>query len=174
MEMALVVTQPAGSLTDNNYMAMLSVKDAAKAASQLAALAGNTDNKEEYYNGYTIRVIDRKSVMQDLLGSLFFRVNKFFYTSVNSHIVIANQASVLRAYINDVKTGNLLVKQDRYQSLAAQVPAKGNLFFYCSIPQSERLFSSIAAPAWVKWLAEYGEVLNNWNGLTFSVGAEPG
>ncbi len=173
-EMALVVTQPAGSLTDNNYMAMLSVKDAAKAASQLAALAGNTDNKEEYYNGYTIRVIDRKSVMQDLLGSLFFRVNKFFYTSVNSHIVIANQASVLRAYINDVKTGNLLVKQDRYQSLAAQVPAKGNLFFYCSIPQSERLFSSIAAPAWVKWLAEYGEVLNNWNGLTFSVSRQQG
>ncbi len=173
-EMALVVTQPVGTPGDNNYIALLAVKDSLKAESGLKALAGSEGQQEELYNGYTIRYINKKSVLSALFGSLFHRVNRFYYTRINHHLVIANQAGVLRVYINDVKTGNLLTKQDRYQSLAARVPVRGNLFFYCSIPQSEKLFSSIAAPAWVQWLAEYGEVLQNWNGLAFSIGNSNG
>ena len=168
-EIGLVVTQPVGSLNDNNFMAILAVKDSAKCLHSLEALAGAGAVKEELYNGYSIRYIDRKSILENLFGALFVKVNRFFYTRINHHMVIANQASVLRAYINDVKTNNMLVNEDRYQTLAPQVPASGNLLFYCSIPQSEKLFSTIAAPAWVTWLAQYGEVLNNWNGLTFSV-----
>lgn len=173
-EMALVVTQPVGAPGDNNYIAMLAVKDSAKAESSLKMYAGSDGQKEELYNGYAIRYINKKSTLASLFGSLFQRVNRFYYTRINHHLVIANQAGVLRAYINDVKTGNLLTKQDRYQSLAARVPVRGNVFFYCSIPQSEKLFSSIAAPAWVQWLADYGEVLQNWNGLAFSIGNSNG
>lgn len=168
-EVALIVTQPVAAPGDNNYMAMLSVADSAKAERSLELMAGSEGQQEEKYNGYTIRYINRKGVMPALFGSLFKRVSRFYYTRINHHIVIANQAGVLRAYINDVRTGNLLVKQDRYQSLAARVPVRGNLFFYGSIPQSEKLFASIAAPSWVQWLADYGEVLKNWNGLAFSV-----
>lgn len=168
-EVALIVTQPVAAPGDNNYMAMLSVKDSAKAERSLSLMAGSEGQQEEKYNGYTIRYINRKGVMPALFGSLFKRVSRFYYTRINHHVVIANQAGVLRAYINDVRTGNLLVKQDRYQSLAARIPVRGNLFFYGSIPQSEKLFSSIAAPAWVQWLTNYGEVLKNWNGLAFSV-----
>ena len=173
-EVGLVVTQPVGNPGDNNYIALIGVKDSARAETALRTFAGAEGQKEELYNGYAIRYINRKSVMAGLFGSLFNRVSKFYYTRINHHLVIANQAGVLRAYINDVKTGNLLTKQDRYQSLSTRVPSRGNVFFYCSIPQSEKLFSSIAAPAWVQWLADYGEVLQNWNGLAFSVGNNNG
>lgn len=168
-EVGLIVTQPVAVPGDNNYIAMISVMDSAKAERDLALMAGPEGQQEEKYNGYAIRYINRKGVMPALFGSLFKRVNRFYYTRINHHIVIANQAAVLRAYINDIRTGNLLTKQDRYLSLAARVPVRGNLFFYGSIPQSEKLFSSLAAPAWVKWLADYGQVLKNWNGLAFSV-----
>lgn len=173
-EMALVVTQPVGTPGDNNYIALLAVRDSAKAESALNALAGSEGQQEELYNGYAIRYINKKTVLPALFGSLYNRVSRFYYTRINHHLVVANQAGVLRGYINDVKTGNLLTRQDRYQSLSARVPVRGNVFFYCSIPQSEKLFSSIAAPAWVQWLAEYGEVLQNWNGLAFSIGNSNG
>ncbi|MBL7923253.1 MAG: DUF3352 domain-containing protein [Bacteroidia bacterium] len=171
-EIALIVTQPAASLSDNNFMAMLSVRDSARCQQSLEALGGSV--KEELYNGYSIRYIDRKWILKDLFGSLFNRVSRFYYTRINHHIVIANQASVVRAYINDIKTSNLLVKEDRYKSLATHVPEKGNIFFYCSIPQSEKVFASIAAPAWVTWLASYGSTLKNWNGITFSISNNQG
>lgn len=168
-EIALVVTQPAGALSDNNYLSILHIKNTEQCKRSLESLVGNDAIKEELYNGYAIRYIDRKWIMKDLFGSLFTPVNRFYYTIIGSYMIVGNQASVIRAYINDYKTNNLLVKEDRYKSLAAHVPRKGNVFFYCSIPQSEKVFSSIAAPAWVTWLASYGEVLKNWNGLTFSI-----
>lgn len=168
-EIGLIVTQPVGNPGDNNYLAMLSVNDSLQLEKSMALLAGPGGQQEEQYNGYTIRYINKKGMLNGLFGQLFKRVHRFYYTRINHHIVIANQAGVLRGYINDVRTGNLLVKQDRYLSLATRVPVRGNLFFYGSIPQSEKLFSSIAAPAWVQWLADYGDVLKNWNGLAFSI-----
>jgi len=173
-ELALVVTQPAGNLSDNNYMAILHVKSIDKCKRSLEALMGSSAINEELYNGYTIRYIDRKWILKDLFGSLFTPVNKFYFTQIGNYLVVGNQASVLRAYINDVKTNSLLVKEDRFKALATHIPAKGNLFFYCSIPQSEKVFSSIAAPAWVTWLAAYGAILKNWNGLTFSISNNSG
>lgn len=168
-EIALVVTQPAGALNDNNYLSILHVKNIEQCKRSLESLVGKDAIKEELYNGYAIRYIDRKWIMKDLFGSLFSPVNRFYYSVVGNYLIVGNQASVIRAYINDYKTNSLLVKEDRYKALAAHVPRKGNIFFYCSIPQSEKVFSSIAAPAWVTWLASYGEVLKNWNGLTFSI-----
>ena len=173
-EVALVVTQPAGTLNDNNYLSILQVKDATTCKRSLETLVDDGSIKEELYNGYAIRYIDRKWILKDLFGSLFTPVSKFYYTIIGNYLIVGNQASVLRAYINDYKTSNLLVKEDRYTSLAAHIPQKGNLFFYCSIPQSEKVFSSIAAPAWVTWLASYGDVLKNWNGLTFSISNNKG
>jgi Protein of unknown function (DUF3352) len=168
-EIALVVTQPAGTLSDNNYLSIVHVKNTEQCKRSLESMVGKDGMREEVYNGYAIRYIDRKWIMKDLFGPLFTPVNRFYYSVVGNYLIIGNQASVIRAYINDYKTNNLLVMEDRYKALAAHVPRKGNIFFYCSIPQSEKVFSSIAAPAWVTWLASYGELLKNWNGLTFSI-----
>ncbi|MBK7963979.1 MAG: hypothetical protein IPK10_00765 [Bacteroidetes bacterium] len=165
----MVVTQPAGSLSDNNYFSILQVKNIEQCNRSLESLMGSNAIKEELYNGYAIRFIDRKWILKDLFGSLFSPVNRFYYSVIGNYLVVGNQASVIRGYINDYKTNNLLIKEDRYKALATHVPRKGNIFFYCSIPQSEKVFSSIAAPAWVTWLASYGDVLKNWNGLTFSI-----
>lgn len=172
-ELALVVTQPAGALNDNNYLTFIHVKNAEKCQRALESLNGGVI-QEELYNGYSIRYIDRKWILKDLLGSLFQPMNKFYYALVGNYLVAGNQPSVLRAYINDYKTQNLLVNEDRFKALTTYIPKKGNVFFYCSIPQSEKVFSSIAAPAWVTWLASYGEVLKNWNGLTFSISRSNG
>lgn len=171
-EIALLVTQPALHLSDNNFIALVSVQDSLKCQQSLTALSGKTAGSAELYNGCTIRYIEKKSLMEGLFGTLFKRVNRFYYTAINQHIVIGNQASVLRAYINDVKTGNLLKNEDRYKSLAVHVPLKSNVFFYAGFPQAVKLFNSYASPSWNTWLSENGDILSNWSGLTYSISNE--
>lgn len=168
-EIALLVTQPAVSLSDNNFLALISVKDSVNCHKSLAKLAGPAPEAVELYNGYAIRYIEKKAVLEGVFGSLFKRVSRFYFTTINHHIVIGNQASVLRAYINDMKTGNLLIKDERFRSLSVHIPKSGNLFFYAGIPQSTRIFKSVASPSLTTWLEKEGDFLGNWNGITFSI-----
>lgn len=168
-EIALVVTQPTLNLSDNNFLALISVKDSLKCQQSLQKMAGASTEAVEYYNGYTIRYIPQRAVLEDEFGKLFKRVNKFYYTAINHHIVIGNQASVIRAYINDVKTGNMLKNEERFRSLTTHIPSKGNILFYAGIPQGMNIFNGVANAAWTKWIAAEGSNLKNWNALVFSV-----
>ncbi len=173
-EIALIITQPAVNLNDNNFMAMLSVRDSLKCAKSLSNFAGQAAGAVEYYNGYAIRFIDKPDLLKGVFGKLFHRVNRFYYTAVNEHIVVANQASVLRGYINDVRTGNLLSHEDRFKSLSVRIPAKGNILLYAGIPSTAKVIKSIAAGDWKNWLNINGSMLNNWNGFTFSLSSRNG
>ncbi|MBK7887063.1 MAG: DUF3352 domain-containing protein [Bacteroidetes bacterium] len=155
-EIALLVTQPAVSLSDNNFLALISVKDSVNCQKSLAKLAGPAQEAVEFYNGYAIRYIGKKTVLEGVFGSLFKRVSRFYFTTINHHIVIGNQASVLRAYINDMKTGNLLIKDERFRSLSVHIPKSGNLLFYSGIPQSTRIFKKFASPSLINWLEKEG------------------
>ena len=173
-ELALVVTQPVKTLTDNNFLALLSVTDSASCLRSLGQLASDPVIREEYYNGYYIRYLPGKNIMSAVFGPLFNRVSRFYFSYVNGVLVVGNQAAVIRSYINDVKTGNFLKEEDKFKHLLPQIPEKGNLLFYGNVPQSERIFTSVAAPSWVTWLAQHGAILKNWNGLTFSVSNKDG
>ncbi len=177
-ELALMITQPVSSGLENHCFAIIGINDMNSCKSSLLKLGetvkNTSSNAEESYNGYTIRYIPLQGVLPAVLGPLFVRVNRFYYTIIEDYLVVANQASALRGYINDVKTGNLLRSNERFNILLQQTPKKINLFFYANIPQSEKIFRSVAAPHWVNWLAQYSNTLKGWNGLTFSVTTDNG
>lgn len=179
-EMGLVLSQPVNASGDNHYFGIISVKNESNCRSELIRLArdyGNNDpasNAQETYNGYTIRYLPVNSLMPDLYGPLFTKVTRFYYSVINGYLVIANQASSLRGFINDVKTKNLLASDERFKNLNAGIAPEANLRFYCSIPQSEKLFRSIAAPGWTDWLTRYGNTLKGYNGILFSVNRKEG
>ncbi len=175
-EISLVVTQPVSGVLDNHYFALIGVSNPALCKSQLQALAkqSGSTSEEETYNGYTIRYLPQQGVLPCLLGPLYVKLNHFYYSVIDNYLVVANQASALRGFINDIKTKNLLVADARYSALSGTIPAKSNLVFYCSIPQSERIFRSVAAPHWVSWLSKYSETLKSWNGMTLSISSQKG
>lgn len=173
-EMALLVTQPVARLTENNYVAFISMRDTTLAMCTLQKLAGEGAALQESYSGYVIRHVDRKGLLPAVFGSLFNRLNRFYYIQAGRFLVVANQASVLRALINDYKSGNLLHTQPRFKAMESSMHREGNLLFFCDIPQSEKIFAGIAAPAWVKWLTQYHDYIQNWNGVTLSISNKDG
>jgi hypothetical protein len=175
-----LVTQPVSSGLDNHYFAIISVNNEKVCISSLLNFAKNIKNSEneldaaELYNGYTIRYLSLQGILPSIFGPIFNRVNKFYYTIIEGHLIVANQASSLRGFINDIRTKNLLVNDDRYHAMAADIPKQSNLLFYCSIPQSEAIFRAVAVPEWVNWLSKYGETLKGWNGLSFAISNQQG
>lgn len=179
-EIALIVTQPVSVGVDNHYFAALKINDEAKCKTDLAALEKldqdqNTSNPaEESYNGYTIRFVPEPNVLPSVFGPLFSKMNKCYYTIINGYLICSNQVSALRGYINDIKTNSLINQDPRFTTLSSNIPKKGNLLFYCSIPQSEKIFRSVAAPQWVNWLVKYSERLKSWNGLIMNISNDGG
>lgn len=176
-EISLIVTQPVSTGNDNHYFTAISVKNEAvckKQLSDLSATVAGSSNAEESYNGYAIRYIPVSDVLPDVFGPLFGRMNRCYYTIINGYFLASNQVSSLRGYINDIKTNNLLNTDPRFSSLVSAVPQQGSLFFYGSIPQSEKIFRSVAAPQWVSWLAKYSEKLKSWNGLVLNIASKDG
>lgn len=174
-EIALIVTQPVSVGVDNHYFAALKVNDEAKCKVDLEALEkykldpNANAPAEESYNGYTIRFVPEPNVLPLVFGPLFSKMNKCYYTIINGYLICSNQVSALRGYINDIKTNSLISQDPRFSALSSSIPQKGNLLFYCSIPQSEKIFRSVAAPQWVNWLVKYSERLKSWNGLIMNI-----
>jgi len=179
-EIALLVTKPVTMGSNNNYFALININNVSNCKSSLNAftvnlkLSDKSAESEESYNGYTIKYLPLQGILPSLLGPLFIRINRFYYTIIENHLVVANQASALRGFINDIKTKNLLITDQRYLTMKNSIPVQSNLFFYCSIPQSEVIFRTVAVPQWVNWLAKYGATLKGWNGLTFSIANQKG
>jgi hypothetical protein len=179
-EIALIVTQPVSVGVDNHYFAAIRVNNEAQCKSDLQALEkykldpSATAPAEESYNGYTIRFVPEPDVLPIVFGPLFSKMNKCFYTIINGYLICSNQVSALRGYINDVKTNSLISQDPRFSALTSSIPQKGNLLFYCSIPQSEKIFRSVAAPTWVNWLVKYSERLKSWNGLIMNISNDGG
>lgn len=173
-EVALLLTQPVARLSDNNYIAFVAFKDSIRCLSALRKIAGEEAELKESYSGYFIRHMNRRGVLASVFGPLFNKVNRFYYIQVNGFLVVANQASTLRAYINDIKAGSLVQSDTRFKSMEATIHQEGNLLFFADIPQSEKIFSNSATPAWVKWLAGNYDYIQNWNGVAFSVSNNKG
>lgn len=176
-EISLIVTQPISNGSNNHYFAAIRVKNEVACKMQLndlASLVSKESNAEESYNGYAIRYLPVPDVLPAVFGPLFDRMNRCYYTLINGYFIASNQVSSLRGFINDIKTNNLLKTDPRFSSLMASVPQQGSLFFYGSIPQSEKIFRSVAAPQWVNWLAKYSDKLKSWNGLVLNIACKDG
>lgn len=172
-EYAIVITEPAGSNYDNNVLAFFSAPDQNKALKNLrelgAIVSANQSSKitEEKYNGYTIGLINFKGVMQSLYGDVFKRLNKFFYTSVDGYVIISNQASSLRSYLDDYENKNFLFTDDEKNILKNQ-DRSCNFFLYSRIPACKYIFNSIGSKDAIEFLAQY-KGLSQWNAFSYRI-----
>jgi len=176
-EIGLVVVKPINGQKDYHYFGLASLKNNDSCLAVLAAISRVVSEKsipEEHYNGAVIHMIPGQGLMPVLYGPLFSKINRFYYAILDSTLVVTNQVSALRSYINDYRLGNFLAADNRFHSLESPLPTLSNLYFYCSIPQSEKLFASVAAPQWTSWLAKYSPSIRSWNGVTLAISSQGG
>ena len=176
-EVSLIVTEPVSEGDNNNYFAAVAVNNASVCQRKMLAaseLGSNSKPLEEIHNGIAIRKLKKSDFIPSVLGPLFSKLSGSYYCVINGYFVASNQVSALRGFINDNKNKNLLIDQERFKTITNMVHPFGNLYFYASFPQSEKIFKSIAAPGWLDWLTQYGNQVKGWNGLALNIASSNG
>lgn len=176
-EVSLIVTEPVSESNDNNYFAAVAVNNSSICQKKMLEVSEKSESNkplEESYNGVIIRKLKMNDLIPSVLGPLFSKLNGSYYCIINNYFVASNQVAALRGFINDNKSKNLLIGQERFKSITNVVHPFGNLYFYAGFPQSEKIFKSIAAPGWLDWLTQYGNKVKGWNGLALNIGSSNG
>jgi len=172
-EYALVITEPSGSTYDNNSFAVIKARDIKKAKKSLASMSNNINKKnnkptkEESYNGYNIGNISLTGVLPAILGESFNKVNKMYYTMVEDYIVVGNQASAIRSFIDDFRSGLLLYKTDYFQDLNNQYADKCNHFIFVHPEFAVPIFKSMANDEWKKNADNYKDLISGISSIAY-------
>lgn len=169
-EMALVITEPsAPSITNNTYAVFKSknlnlTKESLK---QIKEAAGKKEGtiKEEIYRDYPIGFIDVPHLLPSLFGSVYGKMEKMFYTTIDEYVVFGNQASSIRKFIDDNKDKKLLIKDAAYNNLTDHLETKTNLYIYVNIPQSLTILKAFASPKFIESIDMNREHFKKFNSL---------
>ena len=176
-EVSLIVTEPMSEANNNNYFAAIAVNNISLCQNKMSAISEQNNSAkplEEIYNGISIRKLKTSDLIPSVLGPLFSKLTGCYYCIIKGYFIASNQVSSLRGFINDNQSKNLLVDQQGFKAITNQVHPFGNLYFYASFPQSEKIFKSIAAPGWLDWLTQYGNKVKGWNGLALNIASSNG
>ena len=167
-EFAMVITEPSGINFDNNCYAVVKARktEAAKNSLKTISRIVNTKTKsktmEETYNGHVIGHIGLTGVLPAILGESFTRVTKMYYTNIGEYFIFGNQASAIRLFIDEYKSGSLMAK-----SVSEKLPASGNLFFHLNPAQSFYLMKSVFNREWKGNLENYKSVFSGLSEFSF-------
>lgn len=176
-EVSLIVTEPMSEANNNNYFAAVAVNNISLCQNKMSAISEQNNSAkplEEIYNGISIRKLKTSDLIPSVFGPLFSKLTGCYYCIIKGYFIASNQVSSLRGFINDNQSKNLLVDQQRFKTITNQVHPFGNLYFYASFPQSEKIFKSIAAPGWLDWLTQYGNKVKGWNGMALNIASSNG
>ncbi len=167
-EFAMVITEPSGINFDNNSYAVVKAKktevakNSLKTISRIVNTKTNSKTMEETYNGHVIGHIGLTGVLPSLLGESFNRVTKMYYTNIGEYFIFGNQASAIRLFIDEYKSGALLAK-----SVSEKLPASGNLFYFMNPTQSTYLMKSVFNSSWKGFLETYKSVFAGFSEFSF-------
>lgn len=176
-ELALIITEPVGTNYNNNAYAIFHANDIELAKNSLRelnevilkrqALAAN----EEIYKGYSINFINLPGLIPLLYGDAFKKVDKMFYTIIDDYVIIGNQASAIRNYIDDFKNNKTLLNDNAYKALSDNIASKTNLYLYFNISRSINIIKSHASGKLVSIIDTNINFLKKFNAFTYQVNA---
>lgn len=114
-------------------IALIKLRNEQACRSYLRLLEGKPGSREESYQGLTIRLIPRPGILKAVFGSVYEPVNRFYYTIMDGYLVVSNQASALRGYINAINDSQRMSTDAVYRQVILRIPEKGNVLFYANL-----------------------------------------
>jgi hypothetical protein len=179
-EMALVITESGEEDFKNHVYAIIKYKKLSDAKAFFKKI-NKTQNvkestKEELYRDYPIGFVDVPNLLPNVFGPLYGKLEKTYYTIIDDFVIIGNQASAIRKFIDDNRDRKLLIKDQGFNSMGEFTEAKTNLYLYLNIPRAMSLMHGLASPELASAMeanASYFHKFTNlalqyrWNGSKF-------
>lgn len=156
--LTVCITEPAGKSYDNNLFALFTLKEPKKAALSLKAfsLIDNPGKKKlpiENFRNYQIANIPIDGLLPAIFGNNYRQFKNFFYTIHNNYLIVANQPSSIRAYIENISDKQALNKSDSWKELSNTWLTNFNYGMALIFPAANSLGEIILGNEW-KYIAD--------------------
>ncbi len=165
------ITETNSASYANNAFAMIKTADAALARTSLKQLAETiarkkgTGYKEELYKGRIIGFVNHPSLLPNLLGPVYSHIDKFFYTMVDDVVIIGNQASSVRGYIDDISTGKTLISEPAYKDLQQGLSSSCNYYAYVNYTRAAYIIRSMSNNNTIEFLSANGSYFDKLDAI---------
>lgn len=173
-EITLAVTEPGSSSFENNSYACIRATNIESAATSLLQLqnavnknsaSGKTDEYRKHQLGY----INLAGLVPLFYGNLFSNISKFYFTTAGSYVVIANQSSAIRSFIDDYEDNKTLSEDIAYKNVARNAERTSNYYLYVNLERSKNIFRHYASDDLNQLLNQNKTILNKFSAFTFQI-----
>jgi hypothetical protein len=139
-EVAFIQTQPTGLGRENEFAMVLKAKSGKKAQENLDFISRQIRRKTPVkfktfaYKGYNISFLSIKGFFRLMLGKLFSKLERPYYTIIDDFVIFSNHPQTLKSIIDDYTAGRTLEKHDNYRSFSRNFNTASNIFIYIQTP----------------------------------------
>lgn len=127
------------------------------------------DVSDEY--SADVRLFKSDGILFNYFGEPFKKFNKPYYTIIDNHLVVANNASTVQSFLASYKANKLLIKTSSYLDALNELPSTANVSYYININNASNIFrNNIYLPYYKHLRAENG--LKKFDTFIYQISAD--
>ncbi len=115
--------------------------------------------KSYNYKNFTINYLHQKTFFKTILGDLFDKIEKPYYTFIENYVVFSNSEQVLKNFIDDYVTGNTLSHYKDFMDFKDEFNNKSNVMIYFHMPKLYHILQTSLTPKARQSLEEKKDLL---------------
>lgn len=139
-EVSFVQTQPIGLRKEDEYAVFLKTKDKDEARENLDFIGDQIRKRTPVrfkgvtYNGYEIKFMSVKGMFKLLMGDLFGKIEKPYYTILDEYVVFSNHPQTIKNIIDDYRNKEVLINDESYKGFKEELSKKSSVLIYVNTP----------------------------------------
>ncbi|MDQ3193182.1 MAG: DUF3352 domain-containing protein [Bacteroidota bacterium] len=168
-EVAVGATEPESADLQNNAFAVFSTSNLEIAKDQLSKFQQKEEPFIEEYKDFEIKELPVGNAFELLLGNMFSDLITPFYTNIGKYIIVGNNPSVLKVFINEFLAERTLIKDVNYSSFSENISTQANIYVYSNIARSTNIYSKYLNENYIGILTNHKDLLRKFEAIAFQV-----
>jgi len=139
-EVCFVQMQPQGLGRANEFAAVIQADDIEEAKRQMEFIGRQVRKRtpvkirEVEYKGYPIHYMAVKGFFKPILGKLFQKLDKPYFTFIDEYVIFSNHPQTIKSFIDDYEARQTLAQAEAYKTFAGKFESSSNVFIYVQTP----------------------------------------
>lgn len=125
--------------------------------------------KEVDYRGYPVNFMSVKGLFNLVLGRLFKRFDRPYYTIINEYVIFSNQPNVLRLIIDSWVSENTLSEIPSFQAFVNELGEDHNALLYLRPPLLERTNTGLLDEGTIQLVKSKQSILSSFPQSAFKL-----
>jgi len=121
------------------------------------------------YKNFTVNYLHQKQFFKTILGDMFGKIDKPYYTFIEDYVVFSNSEKVLKHFIDDYITGKTLSHDADYMDFRDDLNSKANIQMYIQMPKMYRILQKSMTAEGRKTLEEKKDLMLSFSRIGFQL-----